>query len=110
MGSNCRSASKVINATLSTEWKTFIEDSTSKGTIYISFGSAVNWNYAPQKIRDAFIGAVNELKDYRIIFSWIGDLPENVKSHVRLTKWAPQAALLSHPKTKVFVTHGGLKR
>uniref|UniRef100_A0AC34GJP2 Glucuronosyltransferase n=1 Tax=Panagrolaimus sp. ES5 TaxID=591445 RepID=A0AC34GJP2_9BILA len=100
VGSNCKSASKVINATLPKEWETFIEDPKSKGTIYISFGSQVLWDYVPEKIRNSFIQAINDMNEYRIIFSWNGIFPENAKSHVKFTKWAPQMAILSHPKTK----------
>lgn len=110
MGSHCESASKSIDAILSREWKSFVEDPTSSGTIYIAFGTNVQWEGAPQYVTDAFVGAINELKEYRIVFSWNGRHPENVKSHVRFTKWAPQMALLTHSKTKLFVTHGGLKR
>ena len=33
-----------------------------------------------------------------------------VKPHVRLIRWIPQNELLNHPKTVLFVSHGGLKR
>lgn len=29
--------------------------------------------------------------------------------HVRVLDWAPQVDILSHNKTKVFISHGGLK-
>uniref|UniRef100_A0A914YT03 UDP-glucuronosyltransferase n=1 Tax=Panagrolaimus superbus TaxID=310955 RepID=A0A914YT03_9BILA len=109
VGSNCKSASKSIDSRLSKEWKTFVEDSKSKGTIYIAFGTAIHWDGAPQHVIDAFIDAINELEEYRIIFSWNGEFPKNAKSHVKFTKWAPQMAILLHPKTVLFITHGGLK-
>uniref|UniRef100_A0A914QDF9 glucuronosyltransferase n=1 Tax=Panagrolaimus davidi TaxID=227884 RepID=A0A914QDF9_9BILA len=110
VGSNCKSASKVLNSTLSNEWKEFIEDPKSEGTIYIAFGSALLWDFMSNSVKDSFIAAINKLDEYRIIFSWNGQFPKTVKSHVKFIKWAPQMAILSHPKTKVFLTHGGLKR
>uniref|UniRef100_A0AC34FZD5 Glucuronosyltransferase n=1 Tax=Panagrolaimus sp. ES5 TaxID=591445 RepID=A0AC34FZD5_9BILA len=110
VGSNCKSASKSIDSTLTNEWKKFVEDSKSKGTIYIAFGTAIRWDGAPQNVKNAFIDAINELDEYRIIFSWNGIFPKNVKSHVKFTKWAQQMPILLHPKTVLFVTHGGLKR
>jgi glucuronosyltransferase len=78
------------------------------GTVYIAFGTTVFWEYAPYRVLDAFFNAIENLKEYRVIFSYNGS-PVNVSSHVRLLKWAPQFDILSHPKTKVYVTHGGLK-
>uniref|UniRef100_A0A0N4XBM1 glucuronosyltransferase n=1 Tax=Haemonchus placei TaxID=6290 RepID=A0A0N4XBM1_HAEPC len=73
--------------------KSFVEDPTSKGTIYIAFGSLVNWNAAKPEIISTFFDALNTFSDYRIIFSYAG--PEN--------------DILAHNKTVLFFTHGGLK-
>lgn len=64
---------------------------------------------APEKFRDAIFEALEELREYRIVFSYNGP-PRNVSPHILLTNWAPQVEILSHPKTKVYFTHGGLKR
>jgi glucuronosyltransferase len=87
----------------------FINDEKSKGTIYIAFGSNVQWGYAPTRVLDAFLYAIEQLKEYRIIWGYKG--PKlNVSDHVKIIAWAPQIAILNHPKTKLFVSHGGLKR
>ncbi|KAH7707617.1 Protein UGT-63 [Aphelenchoides avenae] len=90
------------------ELETFVNDPKSKGTIYIAFGTYAQWDYVPKHVIDAFVTALNRFEDYRVIFSYNGK-PIPVKKHVKLVKWAPQADILAHTKTKVFVSHGGLK-
>ncbi|KAI6190730.1 UDP-glucuronosyltransferase [Aphelenchoides bicaudatus] len=103
MASACKKVDK-----LPSDLKQFVEDPNSLGTIYIAFGTAVFWQHAPPKMLNAFFEAFEHLKEYRIIFAYSG-APRNVSSHVQLIKWAPQLEILSHPKTKVYLTHGGLK-
>uniref|UniRef100_A0A914DYK8 glucuronosyltransferase n=1 Tax=Acrobeloides nanus TaxID=290746 RepID=A0A914DYK8_9BILA len=93
---------------LSREYEEFMNDPKSNGTIYIAFGTNVLWEHAPEPVLDAFFGAVNELDEYKVIFSFNGK-PRPVKKHVMLTKWAPQVEILTHPTMKMFVSHGGLK-
>ncbi|KAK6044981.1 hypothetical protein COOONC_17514, partial [Cooperia oncophora] len=52
--------------------KNFIEDPTSKGTIYIAFGSIVNWRAAKPEVISTFFDVLNSFADYRIIFSYAG--------------------------------------
>ncbi|KAI1708562.1 UDP-glucoronosyl and UDP-glucosyl transferase domain-containing protein [Ditylenchus destructor] len=103
-GSNCESVGK-----LSKEYLDFLEDPKSKGTIYIAFGTFVDWELSPKHIREAFLAAVNELTDYRIVFSYKGPKPDGLGKHIKITSWAPQLEILAHPRTKVFLTHSGLK-
>jgi len=106
VGANCESSPKLPD-----DYQTFVEDPKSKGTIYVAFGTIVPWDYAPLHIVKAFFDAFERLSDYRIIFSFNGKFPERKLSpHIRLVKWAPQSAILSHSKTKIFLTHCGLKR
>ena len=93
------------------EYRKFIEDPTSKGTVYIAFGTIIQWDYAPPNVLAAFFEAFERLPEYRFIFAFKGKLPERkLPAHVRLVSWAPQQEILAHPKTKVFLTHCGLKR
>uniref|UniRef100_A0A1I7YNB3 UDP-glucuronosyltransferase n=1 Tax=Steinernema glaseri TaxID=37863 RepID=A0A1I7YNB3_9BILA len=94
---------------LTGEFLEFVEDATSKGTIYMAFGSFVKWDFAPDHVLNAVVDGLNELKNYRIVFSYNGERPLNVGNHVKITKWAPQAELLAHNKTLLFISHGGLK-
>ena len=79
-------------------------------SLALRLGTFVDWNLAPEEIREMFFEAINELTDYRVVFSYKGPKPNVLGKHVKLTAWAPQLDLLAHPKTKVFLTHSGLKR
>uniref|UniRef100_A0A914YQD1 UDP-glucuronosyltransferase n=1 Tax=Panagrolaimus superbus TaxID=310955 RepID=A0A914YQD1_9BILA len=90
----------------------FVEDPTSEGTIYIAFGTIVNFNTCPHFVFEAFFNAMNQFPTYRIIMSTrnltMRTLPK-LNDNVKIVHWAPQNAILAHPKTKLFMTHGGLK-
>ena len=79
------------------------------GTIYIAFGSLILLDMAPEDFLKSIFDALEELDEYRIIFSYNGP-PRKTKAHIFLTTWAPQKEILSHPKTRAYFTHGGLKR
>lgn len=103
-GAYCR-PSKPLTA----EFSTFIDDQSSRGTILIAFGTIVDWAHAPREKLDAFVDALNELSEYRIIWSYGG--PEiRTKKHIKLVRWLPQNDILNDNRTKLFITHGGLKR
>lgn len=87
----------------------FVEDPSSKGTIVIAFGHMVKWEGATEEIRRNFAKAMNSLKEYRVVWQYHGEPEEKMEPHVRTMAWLPQVELLNHPKTKVFVSHGGLK-
>uniref|UniRef100_A0AC34G5N3 BTB domain-containing protein n=1 Tax=Panagrolaimus sp. ES5 TaxID=591445 RepID=A0AC34G5N3_9BILA len=72
IGSNCISASKALDSKIPDEIQSFIDDPKSKGTIYIAFGTFAKWDFAPQKIIDAYLQASEELKEYQIIFAYNG--------------------------------------
>uniref|UniRef100_A0A914ZHZ7 UDP-glucuronosyltransferase n=2 Tax=Parascaris univalens TaxID=6257 RepID=A0A914ZHZ7_PARUN len=87
----------------------FIEDSSSKGTIYIAMGTNVKWANAPLSITAAFKYVMRELHQYRIIFVNDNDSLQEMPSHVKVLNWAPQFDILNHNKTILFISHGGLK-
>ncbi|CAD5227146.1 unnamed protein product [Bursaphelenchus xylophilus] len=90
IGSVCNKAAELVDPDL----KKFIENPRSKGTIYIAFGNYANWTMAPERILNSFNGNLSTMPQL---------------DHIRYLKWAPQAAILNHKKTRLFVTHGGLK-
>ncbi|KAI6234940.1 UDP-glucuronosyltransferase [Aphelenchoides fujianensis] len=104
-GAYCKS-SEVLTG----ELKEFVEDPKSNGTIYIAFGTYADWRYAPDHVLNAFANGLQRFSDYRVIMSFNGDrskMPD--LPFIKIVKWAPQTAILNHPKTKVFISHGGLK-
>uniref|UniRef100_A0A183U1L9 UDP-glucuronosyltransferase n=1 Tax=Toxocara canis TaxID=6265 RepID=A0A183U1L9_TOXCA len=94
--------------TLSNDVDNFLNDPLSKGTIYVAFGSHVNWITSPTLLKAAFLDALAELTDYRIIFAYnapVGNMPR----HIKVFQFAPQKEILNHNRTKLFISHGGLK-
>lgn len=87
----------------------FIEDPSSKGTIVIAFGHSVKWVGSPPEVKRNFAIAINALNDYRVFWQFEGDPPIKMGAHVKIMHWLPQLEILNHPKTKVFISHGGLK-
>lgn len=87
----------------------FISDPTSKGTILLAFGTILDWERAPPEKRDAIFKAMNYLSDYRIIWSYKGPKIDHGK-HLKVIDWVPQTEILNDERTKLFITHGGLKR
>lgn len=91
--------------------KAFIEDPNSRGTILFAMGHYGDWTYAPPGAIDAFVDSFARLPDFRIIWQFASTSirPSNVSSNVRMEAWVPQYAILSHSKTKLFISHTGLK-
>uniref|UniRef100_A0A7E4VU06 UDP-glucuronosyltransferase n=1 Tax=Panagrellus redivivus TaxID=6233 RepID=A0A7E4VU06_PANRE len=108
-GAHC---SKRTPPVLTGELKEFVEDPNSNGTIYIAFGTIIDFGTCPESIFNAFFETLNELPDYRIVMAMRTmknrTLP-HLKNHVKIVPWAPQPSILTHNKTRLFLTHGGLK-
>lgn len=97
-----------VEAELSLEISKFVGDEKSKGTVVIAFGHFTMWDVLPQPLVDAVFGTFDLLPDYRFILQYNG-VPRKLPENVRAMAWLPQSALLKHAKTKVFVSHMGLK-
>ncbi len=104
VGCSCKLSGKP----LPTDLENFVNDPKSKGTILVAFGTLGNWVIAPKRISAKFFKALGQLTDYRILFNYRGD-PTIFGSHIKAMKWLPQTDILLHEKTKLFISHGGLK-
>nr|CAD7402225.1 unnamed protein product [Timema poppensis] len=82
-------------------------DESEHGVVYFSLGSIVQvQTFSPEKLKalmDAF-GALPE----RVLMKYTGDTLPGKPSNVMTGKWLPQLDILSHPKTRLFISHGGL--
>lgn len=103
VGEHCASSEN-----LPSDFRNFVEDPISKGTIYVAFGSYLNLEDGPEGTVESFIEALNYFEDYRVIWSHKGNVT-GAKCHVKFVNWAPQKELLAHENTVAFITHGGLK-
>ncbi|XP_065208651.1 UDP-glucosyltransferase 2-like [Planococcus citri] len=89
------------------EIQTFI-DSSPKGVIYLSLGSAAKFSGLPKHMHDSFTNVMEKLP-YRVI--WRHDKPEmvsNTSKNILVQKWLPQKDILAHPKVILFITHSGI--
>ncbi|KAK8742923.1 hypothetical protein OTU49_001740, partial [Cherax quadricarinatus] len=84
----------------------WIESAGEAGVVYFSLGSITKGNTMPSKYRELFIQAFKKLKQ-RVIWKYEGSLP-GLSDNVLTKPWLPQQDILSNPKVKVFMSHGGL--
>ncbi|KAK6019844.1 hypothetical protein OSTOST_14511, partial [Ostertagia ostertagi] len=84
----------------------------SKGVIYFSLGTLVNTSSLPAFAMKAVVEAARQTPDYHFILvvdsndKFTRQLSDSLPN-VFLCSWAPQAALLQHPRLQAFITHGG---
>lgn len=85
--------------------KSFLDRSQRK-IIVISFGTIIKASNMDSKVIQTFMRVFAKL-DYSFVWKLKGtvlDKPPNVFT----SEWIPQVDLLGHPKTELFITHGGL--
>ncbi|XP_037711285.1 UDP-glucosyltransferase 2 [Drosophila subpulchrella] len=86
---------------------TFLNRS-NEGVIFISWGSMVRASSIDEDKLTSILEVLQN-QPLRIIWKWEGDeTPKTDSSKFLFVKWAPQLALLCHPKVKLFWSHGGL--
>ncbi len=85
--------------------ETFVGGATD-GIVLVSFGSIPAFSKMPHPLlkifMDAFVGIPQ-----RVIMKYDGEPYPNIPDNVRLLPWLPQNDILGHPKTRLFITHGG---
>ncbi|XP_060833725.1 UDP-glucosyltransferase 2-like [Rhopalosiphum padi] len=83
----------------------FIDDSPN-GVMFFTFGSLIRVSTLPPNVLQMFKNVFSKLP-IRVLWKYeeeMQDKPDNVY----ISKWMPQRDILSHPKVRLFMTHGGL--
>nr|XP_057926344.1 UDP-glucuronosyltransferase 2A2-like [Doryrhamphus excisus] len=86
------------------ELEDFVQSSGEHGVIVMTLGTLVA--YLPEDITDDIAAAFARLPQ-KVIWRHQGKRPSTLGNNTLLLDWLPQNDLLGHPKTKVFVAHGG---
>ncbi|KAM3625968.1 uncharacterized protein V6R79_020532 [Siganus canaliculatus] len=82
----------------------FMQSSGEHGVIIMSLGTLIG--ELPQDLADGIAAAFARLPQ-KVIWRYTGTRPAALGNNTLLVDWMPQNDLLGHPKTKVFVAHGG---
>ncbi|XP_035308685.1 UDP-glucuronosyltransferase 2B31 isoform X3 [Cricetulus griseus] len=98
-GLHCRPAKP-----LPKEIEDFVQSSGEHGVVVFSLGSMVG-NLTEERANVIAAGLAQIPQ--KVLWRFEGKKPDTLGSNTRLYKWIPQNDLLGHPKTRVFITHGG---
>ncbi|XP_036399378.1 UDP-glucuronosyltransferase 2B31-like [Megalops cyprinoides] len=82
----------------------FVQSSGEHGVIIMSLGTL--FGQLPHDLADEIAAAFAQLPQ-KVIWRYTGDRPATLGNNTRLVNWMPQNDLLGHPRTRVFVAHGG---
>ncbi|XP_046871795.1 UDP-glucuronosyltransferase 2A2-like [Hypomesus transpacificus] len=82
----------------------FVQSSGEHGVVVMSLGTLVG--HLPDDAAEEIAGAFAQLPQ-KVIWRHTGKRPAALGNNTLLVDWLPQNDLLGHPKTKVFVAHGG---
>ncbi|XP_060786948.1 UDP-glucuronosyltransferase 2A1-like [Neoarius graeffei] len=86
------------------ELERFMQSSGEHGVILMSFGT--RFENVGFDLTGIFASAFAHLPQ-KVVWRHIGPKPSTVGNNTLILDWIPQNDLLGHPKTKVFITHGG---
>ncbi|MBN3292901.1 UD2A2 glucuronosyltransferase, partial [Polypterus senegalus] len=89
---------------LPSDLEQFMESSGEHGVIIISLGTLIS--NLPEDITNKIAAAFAQLPQ-KVIWKHSGETPTGLGNNTLLVKWIPQNDILGHPKTRVFVSHGG---
>ncbi|GCB77674.1 hypothetical protein scyTo_0019312 [Scyliorhinus torazame] len=89
---------------LSPDLQQFMDSSGEDGVVIFSLGSIVGM--LPPALASEVAAGLAQLPQ-KVIWRYIGKAPSTLGNNTKTIKWLPQNDLLSHPKTKAFITHGG---
>ncbi|KAM3922008.1 UDP-glucuronosyltransferase 1-2-like [Leptodactylus fuscus] len=79
-------------------------DNSEHGIVVFSLGTLVRT--LPHNIAREIAAGLAQLKE-RVIWRYSGEPLDTLGNNTKTVDWLPQNDLLSHPKTKVFLAHGG---
>lgn len=82
----------------------FVQSSGEHGVIIMSLGTLIG--VLPHDLTEEIAAAFAKLP-HKVIWRYTGNRPSTLGNNTLLVDWMPQNDLLGHPKTKVFVAHGG---
>ncbi|XP_036432088.1 UDP glucuronosyltransferase 5 family, polypeptide A1 [Colossoma macropomum] len=82
----------------------FVLSSGEHGVIIMSLGTIIS--QLPQDITEEIAAAFAQLPQ-KVIWRYTGPRPATLGNNTLLVDWMPQNDFLGHPKTRVFVAHGG---
>lgn len=88
---------------LPSEFEEFVQ-SFGEHVIVVTLGTLLS-DLGPE-LTKSFASAFASLPQ-KVVWRHVGKRPVTLGNNTMLVEWLPQNDLLGHPKTKVFVTHGG---
>ncbi|XP_051986441.1 UDP glucuronosyltransferase 5 family, polypeptide G1 [Xyrauchen texanus] len=86
------------------ELEDFMQSSGEHGVVIMSLGAMVG--ALPTEITEVIATAFAEIPQ-KVVWRYHGKRPLSLGNNTLLLEWFPQNDLLGHPKTRVFVSHGG---
>ncbi|XP_051806740.1 UDP-glucuronosyltransferase 2C1-like isoform X4 [Acanthochromis polyacanthus] len=86
------------------ELEDFVQSSGEHGVIVMTLGTLVE--KLPEDITEDIAAAFAQLPQ-KVIWRHKGKRPSTLGNNTLMMDWLPQNDLLGHPKTRVFVAHGG---
>ncbi|XP_040822540.1 UDP-glucuronosyltransferase 2B17-like isoform X2 [Ochotona curzoniae] len=98
-GLHCRPAKP-----LPKDMEDFVQSSGEEGVVVFSLGSMIS-NLTEERA-NVIASALAQLPQ-KVLWRYNGKKPRTLGPNTQLLPWIPQNDLLGHPKTRVFITHGG---
>ncbi|XP_041801435.1 UDP-glucuronosyltransferase 2A2-like [Chelmon rostratus] len=89
---------------LPSDLEDFVHSSGEHGVVVMTLGTLLG-DLGPE-ISEIIASAFANLPQ-KVVWRHIGKRPITLGNNTKLVDWLPQNDILGHPKTKVFVTHGG---
>ncbi|KAM9856125.1 UDP-glucuronosyltransferase 2B31-like [Aulostomus maculatus] len=82
----------------------FMQSSGEHGVVVMTLGTLLS-DLGPE-LTETIASAFANLPQ-KVLWRHVGERPATLENNTMIVKWLPQNDVLGHPKTKVFVTHGG---